>query len=152
MRHSRTHDGEYNRVINSYICHEGECMRTSARWNLDVLHTRRHNNKQNGDQYPDEVKAAMISSNDPGVIMVHHNKRRLCFDSVYLPSNVKGENGKMQKFFSGRERVLHVESVEEDMNGEVRYRLSIRKHVPIYDLDGKLVNDDSWNVSAPLFF
>ena len=125
-------------------------VKTSTRRHTGVLHTRVHYKRRNWDLYPEEMRMAMISETDPGLIMVQYGERRVCFDSVLLPSRVKGVDGKMRKFFGGRSHVLNIESMEKDLEGEVHYKVSMRKHTPLYDTDGKLFNDDSWDVSPPL--
>ncbi len=38
----------------------------------------------------------------------------------------------------------------EGTDGEVQYKVSMREHTPVYDVDSKLIVDNSWIISEPL--
>ena len=46
--------------------------------------------------------------------------------------------------------MLVIESMFEGMDGEIQYRVSMRRHTPVYDADSKLICDNSWIISEPL--
>ena len=92
----------------------------------------------------------MINTTDPGLIVVRFDDRRVLFDSVLLPTKVKGANGKGVRFFGSRSHVLVIESMFEGMDGEIQYRVSMRKHTPVYDDNSKLICNNGWIVSEPL--
>jgi hypothetical protein len=58
-----------------------------------------------------------------------------------FPTKVKGANGKGVRFFGGRSHVLVIESMFEGMDGVIQYRVSMRRHTPVYDDNSKLFND-----------